>query len=138
MNAKDYLSQPQVQKARIESIRTQINLLKEVSAISSPILDGMPHCRTSRNGPVESTACTIAELEAQLQDLQKLYGATLQAITEIILRLENPLAQEICIRRYLKGAAWKEIETDLSYSRSTVMRIHKEALRSVQQMLDAS
>lgn len=138
MNAKSVLSQPLAQKKQLDSINTRISLLREVAAISSPILDGMPHPLSSGDSPVASTACAIADLETQLQDLQQVYASSLQATTGIILQLENPLAQEICIRRYLQGASWKAISIDLSYSRSTIMRIHKEALRSVQQMLDTS
>ena len=138
MHAKQFLSQLQDQKEDINHIKSKITLLREVAAISSPLLDGLPHSLNSGNDPVTSTACAIADLEEQLYDLQKLYETTLQTITKIILSLEEPLAQEVCIRRYLQGSSWKEISTDLSYSRSTIMRIHKEALSSVQQMLDAS
>mgnify|MGYP002626956394 CR=1 FL=1 len=132
MDANEYLAQIHEAKGRISALKVRKRAYEGMAdSIPTHPLDE-PKTQKSRTNPqapfvrwmdrILEAGKAIDEAEAELKRL------TDEAMG-IIRRMESPEHQGILVRRYFDEMSWDDICLELSISRSTCWRWHREALR---------
>jgi DNA-directed RNA polymerase specialized sigma subunit len=67
-------------------------------------------------------------LYEEIKELEERKQATLTLISE----LDDERQKAVLIERYLNGSKWEEVATAVNYSRNTVFRIHRQALKQLE------
>ena len=64
-------------------------------------------------------------------DIKRLYQQV-NRITELINNVDNPAMRAVLIKRYIQFQKWPDIAFDLHYSVSGIHKLHKSALKSIE------
>lgn len=129
MTAKEYLREMMKMDAEVAALREQIHLLEqEAEGVKGMSYTGMP-----KGGKVRDTA----EVLAEIADLQTMYTAQIDKLTDrrkvamaAIAGIERTELRSVLIMRYCLGRSWKEIARELNYSKSSILRLHGDALQA--------
>lgn len=162
MNAAEYLNQVgmidaklKVIDANIKRIRMELRCLGDIS-VSSPAFDGQP--RGTRIGdPTGEKASKMADsysvrrdnLIKNLQDLEheqirtrsELWKTRMEVL-ETIERVYDANDQmsktyyRLLVLRYIEGVIWEEISQDLHYTVRHTIRLHDEAIKRLEVILN--
>lgn len=128
MTAFDYLRRPDKIRLEIERRKRRIAFLHRMSSQFSPILQDI-RVRESPD-PVRMQAF-LAEAADEEREVLRLEEARKQALVDSALAISLlPDDQTVALMemRYLEQYTWKEIESTLFLSHSSVHRIHRQAL----------
>lgn len=128
MTAFDYLRRPDKIRFEIERRKRRIEFLRRMSSQFSPILREV-RVRESPD-PVRMQSF-LAEAADEEREILRLEEARQQALVDTALAISLlPDEQTVTLMgmRYLEKYTWKEIETKLLLSRTSVYRIHHQAL----------
>ena len=128
MTAKKYFQQLWWLDREIDEKIKELGYLRaRAEGCSAPEITGMPKGQAEHD--------RVADQVAKLVDLQKYINdqwdklIDLQTmITKQICELEDQKSRIILSCRYLRHQKWEDIGRELHYDKSTIMRIHKEAL----------
>ena len=115
-------------RRELEAAEEKLSSLREcVGAVSVPKLDGMPKAK-SQSSPVERIAQKIFEAEAAVEDLRlKLSETSLELTEEIYRRVTARQARHVLVRRYVQNQSWREIQSQMFLSESSVFNWHRQA-----------
>ena len=136
MTAKKYLEQAYTLDHRINSRLEQLSSLKALATRTTGIL---------RQDAVKTTpdagAHSREEIIAKIIDMEKEIDAEIdrlvdlkREIYQVIGQVENPVYQTLLELRYLSFRTWDEIGAEMNYTRSTLMKYHKQALKEVEKL----
>ena len=129
MTAKEYLSQARALEREIEAKREHITRIRSTLARCTPHLTGMPG--SGQGVDFTETAARIMDLTKETEEDIRRMIELKRAIGHTIDALEDPLERALLSYRYLSGLSWQQVALRLYCDRSTVWRIHKNALRKV-------
>lgn len=162
MNAKEYLMQCQYIDARlktidanIERIRKELYLMGDIS-LSSSWGDGQPHS-TQPGDPTGKKATKLAdsnnakreELKGKLLKLEygqimlrsELWSKRMEIIDKIsmIVNFDHPettVYYKLLTMRYVEGKSWETIAVDIGYTWRHTIRLHGEALKRMERVIN--
>lgn len=132
MTAKEYLEQAWTLDQRINCMLEQQSTLKELATRTTNVL---------RHDVVDQTRDVHAreEIIAKIIDMEKEIDAEIdrlvdlkREIYQVIGQVENPVYQTLLELRYLSFRTWDEIGAEMNYTRSTLMKYHKQALKEME------
>ena len=137
MNAKEYLNQAYRLEQRVQSKLAQIEALRSMAANFSLAVDREPVSHTRNHTAMQDTVLRILEAEQELNDeidalvdMKREIKQTIDQVEDITLRLVLE-KRDICFEK------WEKIALDMFYSLRSVQEKHREAVRAVQEILDA-
>lgn len=127
MTAKEYLSELQTLKQKMESLGERAEALRaQVEGIKAIVYD--------KDRVQVSPSDKMSELMPKLIDLEEQYGTAIykyhRAVlirTEQIASIGNAKAKVLMLR-YIEGKRWEQIAIDLGYSYRNITRLHGKAL----------
>ncbi len=128
MTAKEYLEQLRWIDREIESKEGEIEVLRaRAEGRSSPRITDMPRS----GGGTDNTDVIIrmAELEKYISEQKRRLIDLKRRVTRQIYGLKDPRSRVILSCRYLQKQKWEEIEKHLAYEHSSMMKLHKKALK---------
>lgn len=135
MRAKEYLRELRKLDVEVAALRDQIRLLEQ----EAEGVKGMRYTRTPKGGKPRDTADVLAEIA----DLKTIYTRHIDQLTEkrkaamaAIAGIERTELRSVLIMRYLLGRSWQEIARELNYSKSSILRLHGDALRAFSECWD--
>lgn len=128
MTAKEYLKQLWWIDQEINEKIKELDYLRErAGSCSAPEATGMP-----KGGGAKDK---ISEVIIKLVDLQTYIDAETDKlidlrtkITKQICKLRDQRSRVILSCRYIRQMKWEDIEAELHYEKSTLMRVHRKAL----------
>lgn len=135
MTAKQYLSRAYGLRRRIEAKEIHLEELRTQAIHITADLNGMPR-GSGTSSPVERVAVRIADLswEIELDWLDLI--AVQEEIRKTIELLQNPVAVQLLSYRYISYKPWRQIAELMHYSDRAVYKIHKKALRDIEQFIE--
>lgn len=114
-------------RRELEAAEEKLEFLRASAHVPIPKLDGMPKTK-SQSSPVERIAQKIFEAEAAVEDLRlKLSETSLELTEEIYRRVKLRQARHVLIRRYVQNQSWREIQSEMFLSESSVFNWHRQA-----------
>lgn len=135
MTAKEYLRELRKMDVEVVALREQIRLLEqEAEGVNGMSYTGMP-----KGGKARDTADVLAEIV----DLKTMYTAQIDNLTEkrkvamaAIAGIERTELRSVLIMRYCLGRSWQDIAHELNYSKSSILRLHGDALQAFSECWD--
>lgn len=138
MNAKDYLNQAYRLDQRITSKLEQVSALRSLTQKVTASYEGEVVSHTRNVTSLEDTILRLMEAENELNaaidtlvDLKRDVYATIQ-------KVEKPEYQFLLEMRYLCFKSWVEIADQMHLEEHYVFRVHGQALKEVEKILNAA
>lgn len=137
MTAKEFLQEYRLIRSKIELYTAEIEKI-EAQATGSQTIDGQPH-GTSKSDKVAIAAVRSAELTEKLRVLQYEQDKRRGVIIDILGKITNYDNFTVLKKRYIDPRPecdWWKIADTMDRSTRQVQRIHGEALKEVQRIID--
>lgn len=137
MTAKKYLQQGYYLNKQIDVKCEQIRKLQEMA---QKVTTTANDCKVQASGSQSRMADTVnkmVDLERELVDTVNEYAAKRKEIAAVIQRVDNPNYRTLLEYRYLACMKWEEIAVRMHYSWQWVHKMHKVALREVQEAIES-
>lgn len=156
MDAKEYLAQIGIIRARLKATDKNITRLKkEIDKLTdvktrSTWPDGQPR-GTITTDPTGTTASRLADQNKekreelrrellkyeyeQLQIKSSLWSTVLD-VYDLIGNITDPVLYTIIVKRYIEGDSFEQIAVDINYTWRHTINLHGKALMEVQELLD--
>lgn len=129
MTAKEYLKQLWLIDKEINSKLRELEYLRtKAENCSSPEMTGMPRSAGGKD-KISSVIIKLVELEKYINARTDRLIDLRRIITKQIDGLSSQKSRIILSARYLRQQKWEDIEEELSYEKTTIMRWHRAALR---------
>ena len=136
MNAKEFMNRAYRLETRINNKTEQIQILR---ALAEKVTAAYGTEAVSHSRNVDSMAdrlARISEAEETLRNALDELVAVRNKITETINRVDDVDCQTLLELRYLCMKPWNEIREIMGMSSAHMFRLHKDALRLVERILD--
>ena len=137
MTAQEYLSRAYRMEQQVESKLQQIEALRSMAESLTSCIGTEPVSHTRNHTAMQDTVLRILEAEQELNDeidalvdMKREIKQTIDQVEDITLRLVLE-KRDICFEK------WEKIALDMFYSLRSVQEKHREAVRAVQEILDA-
>lgn len=129
MTVKEYLKQLWwIDREINEKIKELEYLQEKAKSCSSPEITGMPK-NTGAKDKISDVIIKLVDLQTYINmQTDKLIDLKTQ-ITKQICGLRDQRSRVILSCRYLRQEKWEDIEEELKYEKSYLMRLHKKALK---------
>lgn len=156
MEAKEYLQQVGILKAKIsvvdgmiDKLRKDIGNMTDVS-IRSAWPDGQPH-GTKTTDPTGTTASRLAdknnekrkqlrkqllEYEYEQMKLKSELWEKQMEVVDMIGHVHDPTLYRLLVYRYVDGQSFEQIAVSIGYTWRHIIRLHGQALIEFQRVLD--
>lgn len=132
MTAKEYLEQAYRLDQRINSKLEQKEALRCLATKSTATIRKNPVSSSSNDSFMEDAVIKIVDMEKEIdREIDRLVDLK-REIYQVIGQVENPVYQTLLELRYLSFRTWDEIGAEMNYTRSTLMKYHKQALKEVE------
>ena len=127
-NKKEYLMNYKKACKKIESLKEQLDSLREIEqSVKSQQLSDMPK-GSNRHQDLSDLMVKLDDLQAQIADAITDSCKIKLEIEEALWKMEDPEEARVLRFRYIYFAKWEEISKTMSYSRKQIQRIHKKAI----------
>ena len=136
MNAKEFMNRAYRLETRINNKTEQIQILR---ALAEKVTAAYGTEAVSHSRNVDSMAdqlARISEAEETLRNAVDELVTVRNKITETINRVDDVDCQTLLELRYLCMKPWDEIREIMGMSRTNMFRLHRDALRLVERILD--
>lgn len=135
MNAKEYLERISGLDRRINSLINRRDEMKTLAERCTVSLSAAPGSGGDGRS-LENTVQKILLLEQQIdEEIERLVGIKAETLY-LISRMDDIRLENLLEMRYVEGKSWAEIETELDFSEGWTGKLHKEALKVFQKVLD--
>lgn len=141
MRAIDYLKRIRTIRGKIRCKEDELQELEKDMASIKAVDYGAVHT-TGRPTDISDRIIKVCEMREEIQQqYDKLMMLKAQA-QKLISRMpddtkKDASKQEILIERYLNGKSWENVAQAVNYSWQHTHRLHREALKAFQEVLDA-
>ena len=135
MTAKQYLSRAYSLRRRIAAKELHMEELRTQAEHITADLTGMPR-GSGTASPVERIAVQIADLSQEIEyDWLDLIAYQAE-IRKLIESLPDPTYVQLLSYRYISYKPWRQIADLMHYSERAVFKIHRKALRMIEQFIE--
>ena len=135
MNAKEYLNQAYRLDQRINSKLEQVAALHSLTQKITVSYEGEAVSRTRNVSSMEDTIIRLMEAENELNAAIDALVDLKQNVYTTIQKVEKPEYQFLLEMRYLCFKTWAEIADQMHLEEHYVFRVHGQALREVEKIL---
>lgn len=133
MNAKEFLQQAFYLDKRINSKLEQVESLNALATKATSTLSDMPKNPNRGTSSMEDTIIKIIDLQEEInKDINRLVDLKSE-IVRTIKEVEDKELQTVLEKRYLCFEAWEKIAVGLNYSIQHIFRLHKKALKLIEE-----
>ena len=135
MTAKSYLMQVRKARVKIEQMKRELTELRAASGI--PVQpDGERVLSSPAQGGCADIAVRVVHLEHEIEHRLVEFYELRSRIVEMIHNIGSYQYIDILYRRYVQGESFEEISVAIRYTFRHPTRLHGEALRAFQEVLD--
>ena len=135
MNAKEYLSRISGIDRRINSLINRRDEMKTLAERCTISLSAAPGGGGDGRG-LENNVQKILLLEQQIdEEIERLIGIKAETLY-LISRMDDIRLENLLEMRYVDGKSWAEIESELDISETSITRLHQQALKNFQNVLN--
>ena len=135
MTAKEYLGQAYRLDQRINSKLEQVLSLRDLTTKATATMSDMPGGGSRNVYRMQDIIGKIIDLENEINaDIDQLVDLK-RDIVAIIKAVENPEYQTLLELRYLCFKTWEQIAVEMNYGIDNIYRLHRKALKMVDDLL---
>ena len=135
MNAKEYLNQAYRLDQRINSKLEQVLSLRELTTKATATLSDMPSGGSRNVYRMQDIIGKIVDLENDInRDIDALVDLKREMVT-IIKSVADPECQTLLELRFLCFKTWEQIAVEMNYGIDNIYRLHRKALKMVDDLL---
>lgn len=136
MTAREYLDQAYKLDQRISSKLEQISVLNDLAQKTTGVITGMPHSPNHGGSRVSDAVDRIVDLQNEIQrDVAELVDIK-RGIMHVIKAVDDVDCRLLLEMRYLCYRSWEQIAVNMGYCIDNVFRVHRKALRLVEEVLE--
>lgn len=135
MTSKKYLQQVYKCNILITLKLKELRYLRELTQKVTPVLSDNKIQTVSSQDKLGDTIAKIVDIESQINMQIDNYIDIRNEVTKVVDLLENADQRLIIQLRYLEFIPWDHIEGKYPYSRSTIFRLHKQALKVIEKLI---
>lgn len=134
--AEKFLNQAAICENRIELLIDKIERLKDMrfritSQLGSDVVSG-----TRSKSKLEDITLNLVDLECELETEQAALPFMKLAVRSIIAKVDDIKQREILTERYINRKPMVQIAFEQGTSKRNAYRVHKEAIRSVERIIN--
>lgn len=134
--AEKFLNQAAICENRIELLIDKIERLKDMrfritSQIGSDVVSG-----TRSKSKLEDITLNLVDLECELESAQAALPYKQLAVRSIIAKVDDLMQREILTERYINRKPMVQIAFEQGMSKRNAYRIHKEAIKAVERIIN--
>ena len=135
MTAKEYLNQAYRLDQRINSKLEQVLSLRELTTKATATLSDMPSGGSRNVYRMQDIIGKIVDLENDInRDIDALVDLKREMVT-IIKSVADPECQTLLELRFLCFKTWEQITVEMNYGIDNIYRLHRKALKMVDDLL---
>ena len=135
MTAKEYLNQAYRLDQRINSKLEQVLSLRELTTKATATLSDMPSGGSRNVYRMQDIIGKIVDLENDInRDIDALVDLKREMVT-IIKSVADPECQPLLELRFLCFKTWEQIAVEMNYGIDNIYRLHRKALKMVDDLL---
>ena len=137
MKAREYLDQAYKLDQRINSKLEQISVLNDLARKATGIITGMPHSPNHGESREAHAVEKIVDLQDEIRrDADELVDVK-RGIMHVIKAVDDVDCRLLLEMRYLCYRSWEQIAVDMGYCIDNIYRLHRKALRLVEEVLES-
>lgn len=136
--AKEYLQQVKKAKLHIDSLKEEIETMKEMAVSMGAISQNEKVMSSVSQDKMANIICNIEERMAELKDEVTEYIKLRTEVMVVISKVSNDDYQQILYKRYCQMEKWEEIALEMSYSCRWVVKLHGYALKEIEEIIKCS
>ena len=137
MTAAEFLEQIERADTLIDSKLSELYRLRcLVTSITVPT-DREAVQTSGVSDKVGNIVAKIVDLENEIDEMIDGYIDTRSRCIGVVERLTNPLQYKVIHMHYVQYKSYAEIEEELNYSHTWVMKVRREALRNIESIINA-
>ena len=135
MNAKEFFSLSIPLNKRINSKLDHLLALRDLVSKATATISDMPSRESRDVHQLEDVICRIVDLERDVNaDIDHLLDLK-EEYMSIISEIEKPMLQVVLEQRYLCCHSWSHISTELDYELRSLYRLHSEAIKAADELM---
>lgn len=135
MTAKEYLNQAYRLDQRINSKLEQVLSLRELTTKATATLSDMPSGGSRNVYRMQDIIGKIVDLENDInRDIDALVDLKREMVA-IIKSVADPECQTLLELRFLCFKTWEQIAVEMNYGIDNIYRLHRKALKMVDDLL---
>lgn len=136
--AKEYLQQVKKAKLHIDSLKEEIETMKELAVSMGAISQNEKVMSSVSQDKMANIICNIEERMAELKDKVTEYIKLRTEVMVVISKVSNDDYQQILYKRYCQMEKWEKIALEMSYSCRWVVKLHGYALKEIEEIIKCS
>ena len=125
-----YLSQYRNSKKRCRDLLDEIEELRTIATRVTVMLDSMPGGAGGQD-KVGRIVSQIVDLQNELAVEAGKMRLKERAVLNVIDEVDDPVLQELLVKRYINTKSWEKIAVEMHYSFRHTLRLHGAALAAV-------
>ena len=135
MTAKQYLNQAYRLDQRINSKLEQVLALRGLTTKVTATMTDMPGSASPNVHRSQDIIVKIVDLENEINaDIDRLVDLK-REIVSVIKGVEDPECQTLLELRFLCFKTWEQIAVEMNYGIDNIYRLHRKAIKMVDEML---
>lgn len=135
MTAKQYLNQAYRLDQRINSKLEQVLALRGLTTKVTATMTDMPGSASPNVHRSQDIIVKIVDLENEINaDIDRLVDLK-REIVSVIKGVEDPECQTLLELRFLCFKTWEQIAVEMNYGIDNIYRLHRKAMKMVDEML---
>ena len=136
MTAKEYLGQLETLDIKIRQREEQIRELRSRAMASGSLAVDNERVQTSISGDkMSENVSRYVDLQAEVEELWVSYTEKKNEIITTIQKLEDPRYIDILYKRYVEFETFERIADEKVYSWRHILRLHKQALKKIKDVI---
>lgn len=136
MEAKQFLKQYQVTRARISNMETTVQDMEDLLEKVTATTEGE---RVQTSGPKDKIGDLIARIMDYRDEIMREWSRSLDQLAEIeavIAQVDDSRLQRILHMRYIERKKWEEIAVDLGIDYRWTLRLHGKGLEKIKDLIN--
>lgn len=133
--AKEYLQQVKKAKLHIDSLKEEIETMKELAVSMGAISQNEKVMSSVSQDKMANIICNIEERMAELKDKVTEYIKLRTEVMVVISKVSNDDYQQILYKRYCQMEKWEEIALEMNCTYQWVCKLHGRALKEIEKNL---
>lgn len=130
--AKQFLKGYRMVKRHLESIDEELREIRALLDIKGVAYNQEKvQSSTNADSRIITAIHKLTELEKQAQDMKVIAVEQLKLVKSVINKIENPVYQQILVKRYISGFQWSKIAEMMGYEYRYILKLHEKALVEV-------
>lgn len=122
---------------RVETMRAEVDALRDAAGVGSVCYDGLPRAKGSTDSAIPDAVASIQDAIAEYVAELRAYVIEQQEAHNALAAMADEAGHAALVRHYLLGWTWERCCRDMGYSMRGMMAVRRRALREAYDLMPA-